>query len=220
MMEWWEKVEAGRRRKGWSVSEYHRQIHADGGPPISLSLLRKWLKGVVAQPRGGDIPLSRLAAPLDLDVVELRYDLSNVSTGAATIPLLTLNEIGTIDPSTSNFVWEGTSVEVLSSDVGSNWFGVEVPDNACAPKILKGSIVYCNPDAEPGPDDFVVARIEKDGKWIGACRRFEQPDGHDPLSFRLVPERESYPRYTSTPENPIKVWLIEKILTDAKSVKD
>lgn len=220
MMEWWEKLEAGRRKKGWSVSEYHRQIHADEGPNISLSLLRKYLKGIVAQPRGADGTLSRLGAPLGLSEVELRYGISNASIGAATIPLLTANEIGTIDPSTSNFVWEGSSVEVLSSQVGPNWFGVEVPDNACAPKIRKGSIVYCNPDIEPGPDDFVVARIQKDGKWIGACRRFEQPDGHDPLTFRLVPERDSYPKYTSTPDNPIKVWLIAKILTDAKDVKD
>lgn len=103
-------------------------------------------------------------------------------------------------------------MSVLSSNSGRNCFGVIVPDDACAPKISKGSIANCDPDAAVAHGNYVIARVP--GVDIGICRRFHKADGLDPLRFELHPENGDYPKYVSTPEAPITVWRVVGVLTD------
>lgn len=206
---WAERLDRWRREAGWSVAEYIRRVNADGGSEITGDSIRKYLKGGVAQPRG-DV-MARLAAPFGKSEIELRYGIDNTVNSDGRIRLLTANEIGTLNPA-EKLSREGSSVSVLSRDVGENWFGVTVPDDACAPKIAKGAIVVCDPDAEAMPGSYVIARIP--GVQSGVCRRYRKSDGLEPNSFELLPEDDDYPRYVSTPESPITVWPIVKIWVD------
>lgn len=133
MSKWWQILDQKRIERGWKVAEYYRRVNADGGPEISLASIRKYLKGKADKPRGNIV--DRLGAPFGMTEAQLRYGIDN-TTRAVDIPLLNANEIGTVDPALHN-AREDSSVRFLSNDVGEDWFGVVVPDNACAPKILK-----------------------------------------------------------------------------------
>lgn len=209
-LEWAERLNGWLAEAGWSVAEYARRVNADGGPEISEYSIRKYLDGKVAQPRGN--AMDRLARPFGKTGLQLLTGLERITSGGTKIPLLRANELGTLDPTRNGKAWEGRSVIVLSNDVGPNWFGFEVDDNACAPKIIKGSTVYCDMDATPVPGDYVVAHIPDQSG--GVCRRYRQPDGAEPDRFVLVPEDDDYPEFKSSPERPIKAWKIVKILSD------
>lgn len=202
-LEWVDRLNLWLANSGWTVAEYARRAG------ISVDSVHKYLDGKVAQPRGN--AMARLAAPFGKTEIQLRYGLDNTS-GEAQIPLLTANEIGTLDPATRFVAREGRSVSVLSNNVGPNWFGVVVPDNACAPKIVKGAIAYCDPDVIVAPGDYVIARVP--GVSIGVCRRYRKTGGRDPTRFELHPENDDFPVYESTPEAPISVWSIVKVLSD------
>jgi peptidase S24-like protein len=198
---------------GWSPAEYARRVNADSNrPAISEWSIRKYLGGGVTQPRKGI--LARLAEPFGKSEAQLLYgvDIDNITHTRNAIPLLTATDIGTLDPTKSLSTWEGRSVNLLSNEGGQNWFGVVVPDDACAPRIARGAIAYCDPDAPVSPGDYVIARIP--GVTAGVCRRFRQTDGLDKESFRLLPENQDYPGYESSPDRPITIWRIVKVLSD------
>jgi SOS-response transcriptional repressor LexA len=202
--DWVDRLNRWLAESGWSVAEYSRRAG------ISVDSIHKYLDREVAQPRGDR--MARLAAPFGKTEIQLRYGLDNITAGEAQIPLLTANEVGTLDPANKNMAREGRSVSVLSSEVGPNWFGVIVPDNACAPKIVKGAIAYCDPDSQVAPGDYVIAKVP--GVDVGVCRRYRKTDGLDPTRFELQPEDDDFPAFVSTPESPIQVWPIVKVLSD------
>lgn len=209
-LQWVDRLNLWLADKGWSVAEYARRVNADGGPSVSESSIRKYLEGKVAQPRGD--AMKRLAAPFGKTALQLQTGFDNLSIGRSQIPLLSANEVGTLDPANSVRAWEGRSVSVLTSDVGMNWFGVEIPDDACAPKIVKGSIVYCDLDGQVSPGDYVIAKVP--GEVVGVCRRYRKPDTSNPQRFVLVPENGDFPRYESSEDSPIDVWKVVKVLSD------
>lgn len=206
--DWVARLNSWLRTSGWSVAEYARRVNADGGNAPSESLIRKYLEGKVAQPRGNI--MSRLAAPFGKTALQLQLGIENLSPAGAKIPLLDANELGTFDPALNINAWEGRSVSVFSSDVGPNWFGVEVPDDACSPKIPKGSIVYCNPDADVHPGDYVIAKVP--GEATGVVRRYRKTDGLDSFRFELMPENSDYPKFISSQDVQIEVWKVAYIL--------
>lgn len=207
--DWSRRLRTWIDEKGWSDAHYTRLVNENPKQKaISYTVIKKYLDHQVDNPRGDT--LDRLAKPFGKTGFELRHGsrLEN-ETGVVRIPLLTMTDIGRLTRATSNFeAWEGRSVDVLSNDVGAGWFGVVVPDDACAPKIRKGATVYCNPDAPVEPGVFVVAKVP--GVSAGVCRRYRAIDGFDNQRFDLVPEDEDFPRYESTPEHPI--WIVGRIM--------
>lgn len=208
--DWVDRLNQWLAEAGWSIAEYARRVNADGGREISVSSVRKYFDGKVAQPRGD--ALDRLAKPFKKSGIELLTGMRNTATVEAKIPLLMANEVGTLDPARNGKAWEGRSVSVLSREVGPNWFGVEVDEDACAPKIVKGSTVYCDPDSNIEPGDYVIVYVPDLNK--GLCRRFRQPDGADPDRFVLKPDDGDYPEFKSSPERSLRIWKIVKILSN------
>lgn len=207
--EWSRRLRTWIDEKGWSDAHYTRLVNENPKQKaISYTIIKKYLDGLVENPRGD--ALDRLARPFGRTGFELRHGakLEN-ETGVVRIPLLTMIDVGRLIRAESTFeAWEGRSVDVLSNDVGSGWFGVVVADDACAPKIRKGATVYCNPEAPVEPGVFVVAKVP--GVAAGVCRRYRASDGFDDRKFNLVPENDDYPQYESTPENPI--WIVGRIM--------
>jgi len=207
--EWAKRLRAWIDEKGWSDAHYTRLVNEDPKQKaISYTIIKKYLDGVVDNPRGDT--LNRLAKPFGKSGFELRHgtQLEN-EAGVVRIPLLTMIDVGRLIRAESNFdAWEGRTVEVLSNEIGVGWFGVVVADDACSPKIRKGVTVYCNSQASVEPGAFVVAKVP--GIASGVCRRYRAVDGLDDRKFELIPENEDYPKYESTPENPI--WIVGRVM--------
>lgn len=209
MMKWndriklWMRDEPGRM----SVAELARRAE------VNKDALHKWLKGGVDQPRGD--ALAKLAKVFNKTEAELRYgvEIENQASKSK-IPLLSMNEIGTLDRATiKSDAWEGRSVNVATNDIGDGWIAVEIADESCVPVIQKGDIVYCDPDADIEPGNFVIAKLS--GLEHGVCRRYRATDALDKRCFKLVALNEDYPEIESTPEHEIVlIARVMKKLTD------
>jgi len=181
--------------------------------PISIDSVRAYFRGRVAQPRG-DI-LDRLAAPLDQTGLFLQYgDKIENAHRTSRIPLLTMNEIGTFDPSKVK-VWEGSSVVANEEDVASDLVAVELPDDSCAPEIKRGATVFCElvDDGIVEPGSLVVAKVPD--LPSGVCRKYRATDIHDRRRFKLIPINPDYPEIESSPDQPVTIFgKVVKVLTN------
>jgi len=215
MKTWADRLSEWIEKKGWNVAEYARRVNSHPNlPVVSVWLIRKYIKGKVANPRGD--MLDRLARPFGKTAIELQYgvQLDNLAK-AVTIPLLNMNEVGTLNHDGDiGRAAGGRSVSVYSDDVVSNWFGVIVADDACAPKFSKGDTVWCDPSADIEPGSLVVASIK--GLSLGVCRRFRQINATDPQAFKLVALNPDFPDIENSADNPVLIHgRIVRIVTAA-----
>lgn len=213
--DWAKRLDQWITEAGWTVAEYVRRVNADKSEAeISKWSIHKYIDGAVAQPRGSI--MERLARPFGKTGFELRYGkLIDNQTAGKRIPLLKANELGTIKHASSlGSAWEGPSVIAFGNEIGDDWFGVIVPDDACSPKFSRGDTVYCSSVTEPAPGDLVVAKVQ--GLTSAVCRRYRQTDAHDPQRFRLVALNPDYPDIEPAPGREVTIiGRIMKIVIDA-----
>lgn len=204
MRKWANTLNAWLEAAGWTVAEYARRVNADKSlPEVSVASIRKYLDGLVNNPRG-DI-LDRLAMPFGKTRIELEYNVQIENTAKVSkIPLLTMNEIGTLKTDSGiSRDWGGRSVSAYSNDVSEGWFGVIVADDACAPAVRRGDTVWCDPEADLEPGALVVASVK--GLSVGVCRRYRKTDALAPDAFRLVALNADYPDIENSADKPVTI---------------
>lgn len=204
---WAGRLNQLRKDRGWSVAEYYRRVN-DMFPnhPISLPAIRKYLKGKVDKPRG-DV-LQRLGAPFGKDEIFLRHeiDVQNIAKKSK-IPLLTMNELGTLDPtSIRNPAWEGEFVDAEATDVEKGLVAVKLNDDSCIPEIRRGSTVFCElvDDGIVEPGSLVVAKVS--GLAEGVCRKYRATDARSRDRFKLIAINPDYPDIEASPEAPVLIF--------------
>jgi SOS-response transcriptional repressor LexA len=177
---WPERLNRWLDEFGWSPAELVRKSG------VNRDNVYKYVSGAVKNPRG-EI-LERLASAFGRTEAELRYGIA--TEPVRKIPLLTMNEVGTLSPLGSVKEWGGKTVPA-ATDTGDGSFIVEVDDDGCAPVIGKGDQAICNPDAPPQPGRFVIARVE--GLKVGILRKYRPLDALDSSKFQLVPVNQDFP---------------------------
>lgn len=167
---------------------------------VQEASLYKYLKGRTAAPRGKI--LADLAGAFGKTAAELMYGTNVASpVGVVNIPLLTLNELGTIQyEKVISESWGGRVVQVASADLTEAAFAVEITDSACSPKIDAGDIVIVEPMRTAEPGGFVAAFV--DSMKTGVVRKYRPRHAIRKDDFQLVSTNEDYPVIDVTPDNP------------------
>lgn len=121
--------------------------------------------------------------------------------GAKRVPLISYVQAGTwteaSDPYTTG---EGSEMLQTDSDISRSAFALEIKGDSMLPEFRPGDRVIIDPDVEPQPGDFVVA---KNGENEATFKKY-RPRGASPEGvtiFELVPLNEDYPTMRSDTQN-------------------
>ena len=117
--------------------------------------------------------------------------------GLRQIPIISYVQAGCWTESCDCRAMDG-SIETITTDLdlGSMAFALEVRGDSMAPEILEGDIVVIDPDVDPLPGDYVVA---KNGSHEATLKQFRPRGTNDQGQeyFELVPLNPVYPTMRS-----------------------
>lgn len=184
-MEWWDRLQQLTTVRGLTPE----QVAERAGVPVKS--VYGYLKGQVLNPRGS--VMVRLAAAVGTTEGYLRLGSAGSQIiDLRKIPLLTMNEIGTLKPDQSIFdVWDGVALVAVPVDVPEGSFGVLLDDDSGAPEFAKSDVIICHTKAERTPGRFVIAVVE--GMQRAFFGRYRPSSIHDATCFQLVPTNTNYP---------------------------
>jgi len=141
--------------------------------------------------------LKRLAEALGTTEQYLRFGNAEPPVvGLKKVPLLRMNEIGTLKKGQSvRDVWDGASFVAAPASVSSDAFGIEVTDIANETRVHLGDVIIVEPSSGPHlPGKFVVAVV--DGHDNALLRRYRALDPLDASTFMLMAENPDFPAVT------------------------
>lgn len=160
-------------------------------------------EGAPDNPQGDTV--ERLARALGTTERYLRYkDAEPPVVGLKKVPLLSMNEIGTLTPGqTVHSVWDGKSIVSAPMTVSNKAFAVEVTDFANENRVHIGDVLIFEPvetDVEPQPGSYVVAVVT--GHKGALVRRYRSIDPLDHTTFMLMAENADFPPVTVDAAHP------------------
>ena len=136
----------------------------------------------------------------DLNVTVSPEGVINVvpaSIGIRKIPIISYVQAGCWTESLECRAMDG-SIETINTDLdlGSMAFALEVRGDSMAPEILEGDVVVIDPDVDPLPGDYVVA---KNGSHEATLKQYRPRGTNDQGQeyFELVPLNPVYPAMRS-----------------------
>ena len=117
--------------------------------------------------------------------------------GLRQIPIISYVQAGCWTESCDCRAMDG-SIETITTDLdlGSMAFALEVRGDSMAPEILEGDVVVIDPDVDPLPGDYVVA---KNGSHEATLKQYRPRGTNDQGQeyFELVPLNPVYPTMRS-----------------------
>ena len=117
--------------------------------------------------------------------------------GLRQIPIISYVQAGCWTESCECRAMDG-SIETITTDLdlGSMAFALEVRGDSMAPEILEGDVVVIDPDVDPLPGDYVVA---KNGSHEATLKQYRPRGTNDQGQeyFELVPLNPVYPAMRS-----------------------
>ena len=144
-----------------------------------------------------------MAAALDVHPAEILFGLESVSNvapapiGLRQIPIISYVQAGCWTESCECRAVDG-SIETINTDLdlGSMAFALSVRGDSMAPEILEGDVVVIDPDVDPLPGDYVVA---KNGSHEATLKQYRPRGTNDQGQeyFELVPLNPVYPAMRS-----------------------
>ena len=144
-----------------------------------------------------------MAAALDVHPAEILFGLESVSNvapapiGLRQIPIISYVQAGCWTESCECRAVDG-SIETINTDLdlGSMAFALSVRGDSMAPEILEGDVVVIDPDVDPLPGDYVVA---KNGSHEATLKQYRPRGTNDQGQeyFELVPLNPVYPTMRS-----------------------
>lgn len=113
------------------------------------------------------------------------------------VPLLATVPAGNWREVVDAYAMGGADSYVMAlEDVGAHGFALRVEGNSMEPEFHAGEVIFINPDRQPSPGDFVVARNHK----LECTLKKYRPRGLNERGeeyFELVPLNEDYPTLRS-----------------------
>jgi SOS-response transcriptional repressor LexA len=113
------------------------------------------------------------------------------------VPLLATVPAGNWREVVDAYAMGGADNYVMAlEDVGAHGFALRVVGNSMEPEFHEGEVVFVNPDRQPKPGDFVVARNHK----LECTLKKYRPRGLNERGedyYELVPLNEDYPTLRS-----------------------
>lgn len=194
-----ENIRRRRKALGWTILELANRIGSDVG---NVSRLERGKQGF------SDDMLAKVAAALGCSVAELfsgESDDSNVQTaaiGSRRIPLLSYVQAGALTecvvpyPSSPPDDWLLTDLELSRTAFALRIKGLSMYSPTNEESFNEGDIVVIDPEVEPLPGDFVVA---KNGEHEATFKKY-RPRGvteRGAVVFELVPLNPDYPSLRS-----------------------
>ena len=153
----------------------------------------------VRNPHGDTV--QRIAAALGLSEQELRFGNVVPPPGFKQIPLLRMNEIGTLTKGQSVLdAWDGVSTVSAPIDISENAIGVQIVDAANEPDFKPGEVVVVEPLIRPVPGRFVVAVVN--GSDLAVFRRYKETKWQDPSEFELIATNPLFPSVPVDGQHP------------------
>ena len=145
-----------------------------------------------------------LAAALGAHPAEILFGLEPVNNNVAPapiglrqIPIISYVQAGCWTETCDCRAMDG-SIETINTDLdlGSMAFALEVRGDSMAPEILEGDVVVIDPDVDPLPGDYVVA---KNGSHEATLKQYRPRGTNDQGQeyFELVPLNPVYPAMRS-----------------------
>lgn len=195
MKQWHQRLQEALDRKGWK----RPQLASASG--VSIDKLNKYAQGRVAAPRGDTI--QRLAAALDVSVHWLAYGVTGDGAGSGSqsenllplsrLPVVPLAQVAKYFNSRAGVALPEHWVEHIDvpRQYGPRSIGVRADDDSMAPKIPRGAVVVCDPDASPEPGRYVVILNTRTNE--AKIRRFRLLEAGKDLC-ELIPENTDYPK--------------------------
>ena len=115
------------------------------------------------------------------------------SIGLRKIPIINYVQAGCWTESAECRELDG-SIKYITTDldVGGRTFAVEIQGDSMLPEFSEGDVVMIDPDEQPHPGDFVVA---KNGEHEATFKKYK-PRGYNDAGqewFELVPLNDNYP---------------------------
>ena len=123
-----------------------------------------------------------------------------------TIPVISYVQAGQWTTTTEAYA-EGNGYDEIRADkfIGENSFALDIKGTSMLPRFLEGDRIIIDPDIEPIPGDFVVAKEDRDG---GAVFKQYRPRGFDarrrPI-IELTPLNEAWPTIILDVRNPGRI---------------
>jgi hypothetical protein len=153
----------------------------------------------VRNPHGDTV--QRIAAVLGLSEQGLRFGNINPPNGFKQIPLLHMNEIGTLTKGQSVLdAWDGVSTVSAPIDISENAIGVNIVDAANEPDFKPGDMVVVEPLISPVPGRFVVAVVN--GSESAVFRKYKETRWQDSSVFELIATNPLFPSVPVDEQHP------------------
>ncbi|HRD70438.1 MAG TPA: XRE family transcriptional regulator [Legionella sp.] len=111
----------------------------------------------------------------------------------ALIPVLDFKQAGNPEPTIQDIKNESYSKQVMlipinaqiAERVGKHAFALEIKDDSMSPELKVKDVVVIDPNTQPNPGDFVVAKLEQDNEVI--IRKYKQLSAaKSALEFELI----------------------------------
>jgi SOS-response transcriptional repressor LexA len=195
-----ENIRRRRKSLGWTILELANRIGSDVG---NLSRLERGKQGF------SDEILAKVAAALGCSVAELfssadgaDFNVQTAAIGSRRIPLLSYVQAGALTecvvpyPGSQPDDWLLTDLDLSRSAFALRIKGLSMYSPTNEESFNEGDIVVIDPEVEPLPGDFVVA---KNGEHEATFKKY-RPRGiseRGVVVFELVPLNPDYPSLRS-----------------------
>ena len=176
--------------KDWLAADLIREL---GGGKWEARVYG-YLRGRGAESPSAEI-FDALAKPFGRKGVELEHGQQVIVTRTRQVPLIPMNETGTLIPARKiPEMWSGNVEEVSDSSLSDQVFTTIAEDNACAPTINAGDKLIVDLEAPFKPGDFILAVVAKRDNNV-VCRKFRPLSTDDETRFALISTNDDFPPF-------------------------
>lgn len=189
-----ENIRQLRQARGWKILELANRVDSDVG---NISRLERGKQGY------SDEMLQKIAVALGCKVADLfagadgSANVSPAPLGTRRIPLVSYVQAGHMTEAIDSYA-VGDACEWLLTDLDLSGyaFALEIKGDSMLPEFKQGDRVIIDPQVEPNPGDYVVA---KNGENEATFKKY-RPRGINDRGeqvFELVPLNDDYPSMRS-----------------------
>lgn len=176
-------IREGRKRLGLSEEEFGGRVG------VTRAAVQQWEKEGGTAPKRKNQPA--VAALLGISVAELMSGGSNISMGPdvrGAVPLLSDVQAGQYKEHVDNFHPGDGGQELIptSVPVQQHTFALRVSGDSMEPEFREGMVLIVEPDLDPTPGDFVIAKNQDNETTFKQLVR-------DAGEWYLKPLNERYP---------------------------
>lgn len=128
------------------------------------------------------------------------------SDGNRAVPLLDVVQAGTWTETGAAFpISQAAEMLAVDRALGRHAFALTIMGDSMLPLFREGDRIIVDPDIEPHPGDFVVAKRDVDDHTTFKQLRIRPPDGKGRPVFELRPLNDAWPTLTIDAKHPGRI---------------